>query len=122
MSTDAAQRAIVTATPNPSVDVSTAVDRVEPDRKLRCDEPRREPGGGGLNVARAIARLGGTALALWAKGGVTGQLVHELLDAEAVPHRPIPIDGHVRETSPCSSVPFRPSVSIWHARPRAARR
>ena len=98
MSTDAAQRAIVTATPNPSVDVSTAVDRVEPDRKLRCDEPRREPGGGGLNVARAIARLGGAALALWAKGGVTGQLVHELLDAEAVPHRPIPIDGHVRES------------------------
>ena len=89
---------IVTATPNPSIDVSTAVDRVEPDRKLRCDQPVREPGGGGLNVARAIARLGGTALALWAKGGATGELLHVLLDEAALQHRPISIPGLVRES------------------------
>jgi hypothetical protein len=53
---------IVTLTPNPAIDVSTTVDRVEPDRKLRWDEPRRDPGGGGLNVARAITRLGGAVL------------------------------------------------------------
>ena len=73
------------------------MDRVEPDRKLRCDEPQREPGGGGLNVARAITRLGGAALALWAKGGATGELLHELLDGEGVPHDPVRIDGLVRE-------------------------
>lgn len=89
---------IVTVTPNPSIDVSTGVDRVEPDRKLRCDEPRREAGGGGLNVARAITRLGGAALALWAKGGATGELLHELLDRERVPHRPGQINGLVRES------------------------
>lgn len=89
---------IVTVTPNPSIDVSTGVDRVEPDRKLRCDEPEREPGGGGLNVARAITRLGGAALALWAKGGATGGLLHELLDRERVPHGSIQIDGLVRES------------------------
>jgi 6-phosphofructokinase 2 len=90
--------AIVTVTPNPSVDISTAVDAVEPDRKLRCDAPKREAGGGGLNVARAITRLGGAALAFWAKGGVTGALLHELLDHERVLHHPVPIDGLVRES------------------------
>jgi 6-phosphofructokinase 2 len=90
--------AIVTVTPNPSVDISTAVDVVEPDRKLRCDEPKREAGGGGLNVARAIMRLGGAALAFWAKGGVTGALLQELLDDERVSHHPVPIDGLVRES------------------------
>jgi 6-phosphofructokinase 2 len=89
---------IVTVTPNPSIDVSTAVDRVEPDRKLRCDEPQREPGGGGLNVARVVARLGGESLALWSKGGATGDLLHELLDGEGVTHHPAPIDGFVRES------------------------
>jgi 6-phosphofructokinase 2 len=90
--------AIVTFTPNPAIDVSTSVERVEPERKLRCDEPRREPGGGGLNVARAITRLGGAALALWAKGGATGSMLHVLLDREGVPHQPIQIDGLVRES------------------------
>jgi 6-phosphofructokinase 2 len=89
---------IVSITPNPSIDMSTAVDRVEPDRKLRCDEPRREPGGGGLNVARAITRLGGDSLALWARGGTTGGLLGELLDSEGISHRPIPITGFVRES------------------------
>ena len=90
--------AIVTVTPNPAVDVSTAVDVVEADRKLRCDEPTREAGGGGINVARAIARLGGTALALWASGGVTGALLQQMLDNERVSHHPVPIDGLTRES------------------------
>lgn len=90
--------AIITVTPNPVIDVSTFVDRVEPERKLRCDEPQREPGGGGLNVARAITRLGDDALALWLKGGTTGQLLHKLIDAEGVPHRAIPCDGLTRES------------------------
>lgn len=62
---------IVTATPNPSIDVSTAVDRVEPDRKLRCDQPVREPGGGGLKVARAIAR---GRILFWAALGIVALL------------------------------------------------
>ncbi|MGE0459780.1 MAG: 1-phosphofructokinase family hexose kinase [Vicinamibacterales bacterium] len=98
MPMETAERAIVTATPNPSIDVGTAVDLVEPDRKLRCDEPTREPGGGGLNVTRAIARLGGASLAFWARGGTTGALLHELLDGEGVLHRPIPMMGSVRES------------------------
>ena len=41
---------IVTFTVNPSVDVSTSVERVVPFHKLRCTAERRDPGGGGINV------------------------------------------------------------------------
>jgi len=88
---------IATVTLNPAVDVSTAVREVLPDRKMRCGAPRREPGGGGINVARAIKRLGGEALALFPAGGPTGRLLEQLLDEENVARMSIPIAGWTRE-------------------------
>lgn len=49
---------IVTLTLSPTIDTSTEVDHVVAERKLRCDEPAHEPGGGGVNVARALRRFG----------------------------------------------------------------
>ena len=49
---------IVALSTNPSIDISTSVDRVMPIRKLRCTAAQREPGGGGINVARVVRRLG----------------------------------------------------------------
>lgn len=89
---------IVTLTVNPTVDVTTSVDRVTPDRKLRCAPPQREPGGGGLNVARAVCRLGGAAAAVWLRGGPTGDLLAGLLDDEGVDHAAVPVSGHTRQS------------------------
>lgn len=88
---------IFTLTPNPSLDKSSDVERVEPDRKLRCSPPRYDPGGGGLNVARAVTKLGGRAVALWTRGGPLGLMLGELLDAEGIEHRPFEVDGFTRE-------------------------
>ncbi len=88
---------IVTLTLNPAVDASTRVDRVVPEEKLRCSEPVRDPGGGGINVARVVHSLGGDALALWTCGGPIGDLLASALDARSVPHRPIPIEGLTRQ-------------------------
>ncbi len=82
---------IVTLTINPTIDRSTYVDRVVPDRKLRCAPPRDEPGGGGVNVSRAIKRLGGQSRAIYAMGGATGDMLRSLLDAEALDHQPLAI-------------------------------
>jgi 6-phosphofructokinase 2 len=82
---------------NPAIDVSTGVDYVVPDDKLRCGPPTYEAGGGGINVARAIRRLGGDALALFPAGGPAGALLGTLLDAEGVRHRTWPITGWTRE-------------------------
>lgn len=89
-------RSILTVTVNPAVDESASVDDVVPEAKLRCSGIRYEPGGGGLNVARAVVRLGGEATALYAAGGPTGRLLGELLDAEGVPRIEVPIGGWTR--------------------------
>lgn len=88
---------IATLTLNPALDIATDVDRMTAGMKLRCGPARREPGGGGINVARAITRLGGEALAVHAAGGVTGSLVEEGLAAEGVPQRAVPVAGITRE-------------------------
>lgn len=75
---------VVTLTLNPSIDISAATASIIPVRKLRCSAVRREPGGGGINVARVITRLGGNCLALFPVGGSTGQLLRRLLDEDGV--------------------------------------
>lgn len=89
---------IVTLTMNPCVDVSTVTERVQPTRKLRCQAPTRQPGGGGINVARVLHRLGASCLAVYPAGGDSGALLGRLLQAEQVPARCLPIDGETRES------------------------
>ena len=57
--------AIVTLTVNPTLDKSTSAQQVVPEHKLRCDVLRHEPGGGGINVSRAIRQLGGESVAFF---------------------------------------------------------
>ena len=92
------QREIVTLTLNPALDVSCGVDRVAPEIKLRCSSPVMEPGGGGVNVSRAIQHLGGESIAIWMKGGPTGELFQQLLSAEVKNSVPVPITGLTRES------------------------
>lgn len=73
---------IVTLTLNPSVDVYGKVEDIKPWHKLRCHEVRRDPGGGGINAARAIRHLGGEAAAVYLAGGPTGNQLQELLKGD----------------------------------------
>lgn len=88
---------IATVTANPSVDVCVAVDRVLPQRKLRCGPPRRDPGGGGLNAARVIRRLGGDPGVIFAAGGDSGQRLQGLVRDEKLTCYVVPIAGDTRE-------------------------
>lgn len=88
---------IVTLTPSPALDVTTGIPRLCPNDKLRCSAPVYAPGGGGVNVARAIRRLGGEALALLPAGGSAGQHLVERLNAEGVPNQVVPIAEWTRE-------------------------
>ena len=74
----------VTLTPNPAVDISTSVEQVIPTHKLRCTAVRHDPGGGGINVARVVRRLGGEVTAIYPRGGVTGQLLAHLIQREHI--------------------------------------
>ena len=88
---------IVTITPSPAVDLSTAVDRILPVAKLRGRTQRRDPGGGGVNVARVIRRLGGDARTIYPVGGTIGKLLRQLLDQEGVASHTWTIAGETRE-------------------------
>ncbi len=88
---------IVTVTLSPVVDKSTKVDRIEPDQKLACDEPLFEPGGGGINVSRGLKRLNVNSIAVFPSGGLTGQLLQDLLKAEHINQVPILTEKMTRE-------------------------
>lgn len=88
---------IVTITFNPCIDKSAAVSQLIPEKKLSCTEPRFEPGGGGINVARAIKKLGGGATAIYPSGGYTGKFFNELLAKENIPAIIIEIENSLRE-------------------------
>jgi 6-phosphofructokinase 2 len=90
-------KTIVTLTLNPTIDKSAGIDRVVPERKLRCTSQRHDPGGGGINVSRAIHKLGGASLAIYTSGGPPGDLLRTLLDREEITHRAIPIEEWTRE-------------------------
>lgn len=89
---------IVTLTMNPALDKSSSVSNVVAEHKLRCGPVHCEPGGGGINVARAILKLGGAATALYTVGGITGSEVQALLDQEGLEHAPIFIEDVTRES------------------------
>lgn len=89
---------ILTVTLNPAVDVSTTVEKIAPVHKLRCSHERRDAGGGGVNVARVISRLGGDVAAIFPAGGPIGDYLQLLLRDEGVHNRAVPIAGVTRES------------------------
>lgn len=90
-------KSIITLTMNPAIDKSASVAQVIAERKLYCNSPRFEPGGGGVNVSRAIRKLGGESTALFPCGGPTGAYLLELLQQEELTCRPIQVKGWTRE-------------------------
>lgn len=88
---------ILTITLNPAIDKSTSIKAMVPEKKLRCAQPIFEPGGGGINVSRAIRKLGGTSTALFLSGGRTGAFLETLVGQEKIDAIAIPFNGYTRE-------------------------
>jgi 6-phosphofructokinase 2 len=88
---------IITITFSPCIDKNTSVPALIPEKKLKCTPPKLEPGGGGINVARAIKKLGGEATAIFPSGGYTGKFFNHLLEKENVPSVIIETVNETRE-------------------------
>lgn len=91
-------QSVATLTLNPALDISTVTERVFPTEKLRCGPPRYDPGGGGINVARVVQRLGGQVTAVYAAGGLVGRMLSDNLDAIGLAQKVVPIEGLTRES------------------------
>ena len=89
---------ILTVTLNPSIDVSATTQTVTTEHKLRCTDARRDAGGGAINVARVLKRLGADCQALYPAGGILGRLLRRLLDEDGVASITIDIAAETRES------------------------
>src|SRR6476660_9435452 len=102
---------VLTVTLNPALDLTTSVERLKPLRKLRCAAPRFHPGGGGVNVSRAIKELGGESRAFVAVGGQTGGQLRRLLDRAGLDVDYWPLSGETRTSftvmDEAAKVPYR---------------
>lgn len=88
---------IVSLTLNPSLDKSTNFNELIPEQKIRCSSPRFDAGGGGVNVSKAISRLGGTSKAIFTAGGATGQKLKDLVASENFTSEIIGTEAWTRE-------------------------
>ncbi len=98
MGTGAQQSSVIaTFTVNPTVDLSLDVARLLPEGESRARVRTIRGGGGGINVARCVRRLGGAVLAVHTAGREVGARLNRLLDDEGLAHRPVEIGDDTRE-------------------------
>ena len=88
---------IITLTLNPALDKNTSVEKLEPEKKLRCNNPDVAPGGGGVNVSRALHNLGIPSTAMYLAGGFTGKYFTDLLTQQGITTNVIEVKDELRE-------------------------
>lgn len=89
---------IVTLTINPALDKTTHFRGLAPEQKIRCEEPRYDAGGGGINVSKAIARLEGESFCIFTSGGSNGSMLEELVHKENIALKAIKTSNWTRES------------------------
>ncbi len=87
---------VATLTLNPAIDSACEADALFPTHKIRTAGERYDPGGGGINVARVLARLGEQVEVVYLAGGATGALLDELLAEKGIDRHRVPIHDHTR--------------------------
>lgn len=88
---------IVTVTLNPCIDKSSKVEKMKPESKLRCTEVVHEPGGGGINVSKALKKLETASFALFPAGGHNGAMLQSLLKKDGLLHHAVNTEVETRE-------------------------
>lgn len=88
---------ILTVTLNPAIDKSTRTDLIEPEAKQRCADVLNEPGGGGINVSKALMKLKAPSVALFPAGGYNGEMLKSLLGKAGISYHSINTSVETRE-------------------------
>jgi 6-phosphofructokinase 2 len=88
---------IVTLTINPSLDKSTHFSGLIAEQKMRCEKPRYDAGGGGINVSKAITKLGGSSTCIFTSGGSAGEMLEDLIQKEKLEKIAIKTKNWTRE-------------------------
>ena len=87
---------IITITMSPTVDKSVTVGKLIPEKKMRCENLVTEAGGGGINVSKAIKKLGGESLAIFPSGLCNGKWLEENLSEQGINFKSIAVAKETR--------------------------
>lgn len=87
---------VVTVTFNPSLDRTLEIDTLERGQVNRATGSRVDPGGKGVNVARALAANGIHAVAVLPIGGAEGQHLAAMIEDLGITTEPVSIREPVR--------------------------
>lgn len=90
---------IVTVTLNPAVDKTIHLPRLCPGALNRVGRVRRDPGGKGINVARALKLWGENPLAIGWVGGYQGRWILERLEEWGIEHEFVETEGAETRTN-----------------------
>jgi 1-phosphofructokinase family hexose kinase len=99
---------IITVTLNPALDKTLEVPNFTPGRRHRTVDQVTMPGGKGVNVARAIKRLGQPVIATGLAGGATGTRIVEALNGEAILNSFV----RIREESRTNTAVLDPTTAL----------
>ena len=88
---------IITLTINPSLDKSTHFTDLVAEQKMRCQTPHYDAGGGGINVSKAISKLGGSSLCVFTSGGSSGEMLEELIKKSGIESQVLKTKNWTRE-------------------------
>ena len=87
---------ILTLTLNPSLDRTIEIPELVRGAMVRAGSTRLDPGGKGVNVARALAAHKLPTCAVVPRGGPEGRQLTELLEEEGIDVCAVPVTGHTR--------------------------
>jgi 1-phosphofructokinase family hexose kinase len=99
---------IITVTLNAALDKTLEVPNFRVGRRHRSVEQTTMPGGKGVNIARALKRLGAPVIATGLVGGATGNMIVDALNDEAI------LNGFVRirEESRTNTAVLDPTTGV----------
>ena len=99
---------IITVTLNAALDKTLEVPNFTVGRRHRSVEQTTMPGGKGVNIARALKRLGQPVIATGLAGGATGNMIVDALNDEAI------LNGFVRirEESRTNTAVLDPTTGV----------
>jgi 1-phosphofructokinase family hexose kinase len=99
---------IITVTLNAALDKTLEVPNFRVGRRHRSVEQTTMPGGKGVNIARALKRLGAPVIATGLAGGATGNMIVDALGDEAI------LNGFVRirEESRTNTAVLDPTTGV----------
>ena len=99
---------IITVTLNAALDKTLEVPNFRVGRRHRSVEQTTMPGGKGVNIARALKRLGQPVIATGLAGGATGNMIVDALNGEAI------LNGFVRirEESRTNTAVLDPTTGV----------